>query len=93
MSDILYDWYFGKITPWEKEITDPFVKEAVKKMQKTRKELEEQLPEQLKPLLEAFCLAESDMHSRALYAEYLDGFKTGIRLMSAVFERDQAEIE
>lgn len=31
MSDILYDLYFGKITPWEKEITDPFVKEAVKK--------------------------------------------------------------
>ena len=93
MSDILYDLYFGKITPWEKKVTDPFVKEAVEKTQKARKKLEEQLPEQLKPLLEAFCLAESDMHGRALYAEYLDGFKTGIRLMSAVFERGQAELE
>ena len=93
MSDILYDLYFGKITPWERKVTDPFVKEAVEKTQKARKKLDEQLPEQLKPLLEAFCLAEADMLSRALYAEYLVGFKSGIKLMSSVFERDQSELE
>ena len=93
MRNILYDLYFGKITPWETKTTEPFVKEAVKKAQEAHHEFEKQLPESLIPIFQKFCSAESEMHTQSLYAEYIRGFKTGVKLMSAVFEDDETDFE
>lgn len=93
MSGILYDLYFGKINPWEKRTPSSSVEVAVKKMQKTRDTLYEQISENLVPLLEALFEAESEMHSQMLYAEYINGFKTGVKLMSAVFADNETASE
>lgn len=84
-DNILEDFYFGKIIPWEiQHPASPELLELRTLLESEVQQLNELLPEDGRKLLENLLSDRADMECYAVSNGFQDGFRLGARITTAV---------
>jgi len=86
MSTTLNDLYHGKLDTLQSGAEKiPAYREAARKREKVREELEEQLSAKEKELFREYSDLRTEEECYMGQADFLYGFRTGVKLMAEVF--------
>lgn len=89
-DNILEDFYFGKIIPWEiQHPASPELLELRTLLESEVQQLNELLPEAGRKLLEALLSDRAAMECYAVSNGFQDGFRLGARLTAAALYGDK----
>ena len=85
MKNILKKFYYGNLSPANKQIVKgSAIAHAIEEQSKAEDLLEQAIPPDLLPILKRLTDAQITHNSLTAETYYLDGFKTGARFMLAV---------
>ena len=87
MPDILADFFYGKIVPWENrpDNIEEF-RRLNQKMGQLSDVLEERLDKETQALLDQYISDRADMESLLSCDSFKSGFRLGVQLMLAVYK-------
>lgn len=90
MHDILSDFFYGKIVPWENypDNNEEF-RRLNQKMGQLSDVLEERLDKETQALLDQYISDRADMESLLSCNSFKTGFRLGVQLMLAVYKDPQ----
>ena len=87
MNDILNDFYRGNISPADKRmVAGSGMARAIAELSEAEEILEHTLQPELRPVLKRLTDAQITVNDLTAEAYYIDGFRTGARIMLAVHD-------
>ena len=93
MNNILSDLYYGDLTPGEIGFKrDSEYGRTTAKMHDAEEKLRAALSADILPLLDSFTEAQMHMDVIAVKESYIEGFKTGARIMLAVLDDSHGDL-
>ncbi|MFG6353757.1 MAG: hypothetical protein K1W21_19575 [Oscillospiraceae bacterium] len=94
MRKILRDFYFGNLTPSERQMThNSDLMRAAAKATRYEQQLTEQLDETGQALLTALVKAQNDIDSITACENFILGFRLGVRMMAECMDENDGDIQ
>ncbi len=86
-KSILKEFYYGNITPVERQIVNGSeIKRVAKELTAAEKQLRAILQPEAIPLMERYMEAQAELTSITEAEVYIDGFKTGARFVMEILD-------
>ncbi len=86
-KSILKEFYYGNITPVERQIVNGSeIKRVAKELTTAEKQLRSILQPEAIPLMERYMEAQAELTSLTEAEAYVDGFKTGARFVMEILD-------
>ncbi len=94
MRKILRDFYFGNITPSERQMThNSNLMRAAAKVSRYEQQLAEQLDETGQALLTGLVQAQHEIDNITACENFILGFRLGVRMMAECMDENDGDIQ
>ena len=93
MRKTLEDFYYGNITPCERQMTpNSELKRATDRVVHYESQLTEQLDEPERTILEKLIRSQHDINSITALENFILGFRLGVRMMAECMDENDGDI-
>lgn len=93
-NDTLKAFYYGNMIPCERRLVrDSEATRLVNELSDADKLLSQELPPELRPVLDRLAKAQGDLDGLVAETSYIDGFKTGAHFMMEILDNARENLK